>query len=219
MMSKKFLILLNIAAITTMVRAEDQEWSVKDAFPAIVTILAGDNDGTGFIFAKDKESLYIMTAHHVLTGAKTVELRLQGRETPIEGAIRLLHSDQESDIAILKIPRNDYDGPVLKLSLSENADPQKNPTTMIGINFIGEPKTQTCKTLTRLRVQLPGKKPRTMWKVSPAAPKGYSGGPLIQKNNCVIGLCSGRAGQSGYYVVVDNLVQAAKMAKLDKLIQ
>lgn len=65
-----------------------------------VTILADNSIGSGFIYATNGDIAYIVTNHHVVSGAKNYRVVLYN-ETELSAT--LLGSDKKNDIAVLKV--------------------------------------------------------------------------------------------------------------------
>src|SRR5690625_2390612 len=72
--------------------------------------------GSGVIFKKDKKYAYIVTNHHVVEGADTVEVVLNDEST-IEA--KLLGTDLFTDLAVLRVSADEVGEPI-ELGVSEN---------------------------------------------------------------------------------------------------
>ncbi|WP_024891097.1 Do family serine endopeptidase [Luteimonas huabeiensis] len=69
-------------------------------FPGEPGMPRGTSMGTGFIVSADG---YVLTNHHVVAGAESVTVRLQDRR---QFDAKIVGSDEESDVAVLKIEGN-----------------------------------------------------------------------------------------------------------------
>lgn len=138
--------------------------------------------GSGFIISPDG---YILTNNHVIEGAETVDVVLSDG-SKVEG--KIAGTDQQTDIALVKIPGNGYK--VLELGDSENI---KIGSIVIAIgNALGLPGGHT------VSMGVISAKNRPMpWadfifegllQTDAAINPGNSGGPLLDLNGKVIGI-------------------------------
>ena len=108
-------------------KAEDPSAYGNEEMPEVFRRLFGDprqfqmpqqervSGGSGFIVSADG---YVMTNHHVIDGADEINVRLKDRR---EFKAKLIGSDQQSDVALLKIEAKDL--PIAKLGDSSKLKP------------------------------------------------------------------------------------------------
>lgn len=137
--------------------------------------------GSGFIISSDG---YILTNEHVVAGADTIQVTLTGKDKPLPA--KLLGSDQELDLAVLKIEEENL--PFLELGDSDNVRVGEwviaigNPhgldhTVTVGvISAKGRPVTVQDRQYKNLL--------QTDASINP----GNSGGPLINMQGQVVGI-------------------------------
>ncbi|MDZ4730949.1 MAG: DegQ family serine endoprotease [Xanthomonadales bacterium] len=147
--------------------------------------------GSGFIFEKDG---YIITNHHVVDGADQIIVRLADRR---EFEAELIGTDQQSDIALLKIEASNL--PTVKLGHT-NELKQGAWVVAIGSPFNFE------QTVTAGIVSAKGRSTGAQQYVpfiqtDVAINPGNSGGPLLNMNGEVVGINSWiLSGGSGGYI-------------------
>jgi serine protease Do len=142
--------------------------------------------GTGFIFEK---SGYILTNQHVIEGADTIKVAVEGYEQPFTA--KLLGSERELDLAVLKI-ENTKDFPVLPLG---NSDDIRVGEWVIAI---GNPyefeHTVTVGVLSAKErpIDIPEqggtRRYKHLLQTDASINPGNSGGPLLNLNGEVIGI-------------------------------
>lgn len=68
----------------------------------------GQSAGSGVIFDRKEDGLLLLTNHHVIDGARSIQVTFKdGAIVPAE----LLGSDPETDLAVLKLNRSDFNDP------------------------------------------------------------------------------------------------------------
>lgn len=136
--------------------------------------------GSGFIISKDG---YILTNHHVVSGADEVIVRLSSRE---EYKAKLIGSDKSSDVALLKIDGKNL--PTLKFGDS-NKLKVGEWVLAIGSPF-GFDQTVTAGIVSAKGRSLPNENYVPFIQTDVAINPGNSGGPLFNLKGEVIGINS-----------------------------
>lgn len=162
---------------------------------AVITVMNDDDAiGSGFIYKVDNKYAYILTNEHVITGKDKVKISLSN---DIEKEATVLGSDSYLDIAVLRTTKNDIKR-VSTLSSSDKAN--------IGdvVFTIGTPVDKEYKNTVTSGI-LSGKDRGVKTKISNYSNKdivmnvlqidasinsGNSGGPLLNANGEVIGICT-----------------------------
>ncbi len=146
--------------------------------------------GSGFIISEDG---YILTNHHVIDGADEVIVRLNNRD---EYTAKVIGSDKNSDVAVLKIDGNNL--PNLKLGDS-NALKVGEWVLAIGSPF-GFDHTVTAGIVSAKGRNLPGDNYVPFIQTDVAINPGNSGGPLFNMEGEVIGINSQIFSRSGGFM-------------------
>lgn len=136
--------------------------------------------GSGFIISEDG---YILTNHHVITGADEVIVRLSSRE---EYKAKVIGSDKSSDVALIKIDAEDL--PTLKFGDS-NEIKVGEWVLAIGSPF-GFDQTVTAGIVSAKGRSLPNENYVPFIQTDVAINPGNSGGPLFNLEGEVIGINS-----------------------------
>ena len=163
-------------------------------FPEAPEGRGGVSQGTGFLISDDG---YLLTNHHVVDGADTVQVRLSDRR---EFTAEVVGSDEESDVALLKI---DADGlPFLRL-----ADARRTQAGQwviaIGSPF-GLEHSVTAGIVSAVGRSNPyaGQQYVPFIQTDVAINRGNSGGPLLNTSGEVVGINSQIFSNSGGYMGV-----------------
>ena len=136
--------------------------------------------GSGFIISEDG---YILTNHHVISGADEVIVRLANRA---EYVARIIGSDQASDIALLKVEAENL--PVLRFG---NSDDLKVGEWVLAIGSpFGFDHSVTAGIISAIGRSLPSDNYVPFIQTDVAINPGNSGGPLFNLEGEVIGINS-----------------------------
>ena len=159
-----------------------------DAGPQGVSI------GTGFIMSPDG---YVLTNHHVVDGADEVKVRLSDRR---EFTAKVIGSDQQSDVALLKIAATGL--PALRLGDSRQLKPGQW-VVAIGSPF-GLDHSVTAGIVSAVGRSNPYADQRYVpfIQTDVAINRGNSGGPLLNTRGEVVGINSQIFSNSGGYMGV-----------------
>ena len=159
-----------------------------DAGPQGVSI------GTGFIMSPDG---YVLTNHHVVDGADEVKVKLSDRR---EFTAKVIGSDQQSDVALLKIDATGL--PALRLGDSRQLKPGQW-VVAIGSPF-GLDHSVTAGIVSAVGRSNPYADQRYVpfIQTDVAINRGNSGGPLLNTRGEVVGINSQIFSNSGGYMGV-----------------
>jgi serine protease Do len=167
--------------------------------------------GTGFIISGDG---YVLTNHHVVDGADTVTVRLSDRR---EFTAKVIGSDEQSDVALLKIAADDL--PTLRLGDSNQLRPGQW-VVAIGSPF-GLDHSVTAGIVSAVGRSNPYANQRYVpfIQTDVAINRGNSGGPLLNTHGEVVGINSQIFSNSGGYmgvsfaIPIDVAMSAVKQLK------
>ena len=155
--------------------------------------LQGVSLGSGFLVSDDG---YVLTNHHVVDGASTITVRLSDRR---EFKAKLVGSDQQSDIAVLKIEGRGL--PALRMA----ADPVKAGQWVVAIGSpFGLDHSVTAGIVSAVGRSNPYANQQYVpfIQTDVAINRGNSGGPLLNTRGEVVGINSQIFSNSGGYMGV-----------------
>lgn len=192
---------------------------VKDAVVVIETYKKNtlSGTGTGFVYDTDDDYGYIMTNHHVIEDAETINITFSDDS---EATAKVVGSDEYADIAVLKVD---------KASVKSVASIGKSTDTKVGdtVFTIGSPMGKSYRgTVTRgilsgkdrmVSVSIIGSSADWIMNVmqtDAAINPGNSGGPLCNANGEVIGINSMKIVEStiegiGFAIPIEDAVNYA----------
>ncbi|HEV8696008.1 MAG TPA: DegQ family serine endoprotease [Lysobacter sp.] len=150
--------------------------------------------GTGFLISSDG---YVLTNHHVVDGADTVTIKLTDRR---EFKAKVVGSDEQSDVALLKIAANNL--PALHIGDSGRLKPGQW-VVAIGSPF-GLDQSVTAGIVSAVGRANPYADQRYVpfIQTDVAINRGNSGGPLLNTSGEVVGINSQIFSNSGGYMGV-----------------
>ena len=140
------------------------------------------SQGTGFIISADG---YVLTNHHVIEGADELHVQLADRR---ELAAKLIGSDAETDVALLKLDATGL--PTVKLGDSDTLKPGQW-VVAIGSPFgFNHSVTAGIVSATGRSSQMAGQQYVPFIQTDVAINRGNSGGPLLDIEGRVVGINS-----------------------------
>lgn len=149
--------------------------------------------GSGFVYKTDSNYAYVMTNHHVISGAEKVVL-IRSDDKEIEGEV--LGSDEYLDLAVIRIKKSDVID-TAKIGTSEKSKLGDTVFTIgspLGYEYRGTVTDGILSGKNRLvTVSLSGSSNDWVMKVlqtNAAVNPGNSGGPLVNATGEVIGVIS-----------------------------
>jgi serine protease Do len=170
----------------------------------------GFSMGTGFLISNDG---YVLTNHHVVEGADTVTVKLSDRR---EFKAKVVGSDQQSDVALLKIDAKSL--PALRLGDSAHLKPGQW-VVAIGSPF-GLDQSVTAGIVSAVGRANPYADQRYVpfIQTDVAINRGNSGGPLLNTAGEVVGINSQIFSNSGGYMGVSFAIPIdVAMSAVDQL--
>lgn len=167
--------------------------SVDKIYDAVVYIESSKNNksigsGSGFVYKTDDKYGYILTNQHVISGSTEIEI------TNIEGVVseaKLLGGDEYSDIAVLRIDKDDV-LQVAELGSSEEVSLGDTIFTVgspLGKTYMGTVTKGILSGKDRT-VTVSSQFVMEVLQIDAALNPGNSGGPLVNINGEVIGINS-----------------------------
>ena len=153
-----------------------------------------NNTGTGFIYKVDDKYGYVLTNEHVLGAAKDIRLLMASNE---EISAKVLGKDAYLDLAVLQIDKK-YVSMVATIGSSEKmhlGDTVFTVGSPLGINYHGSVTSGILSGKDRMVSTSASNSVNNDWVMrvlqidAPLNP-GNSGGPLLNINGEVVGICS-----------------------------
>ncbi len=204
--ARRFFMFALFASLPPIAAAEGQGQEPArartEAATVRVTSEADRQFGSGVVIAKSKNLSYVLTAQHIVSTAKKVEVKVAGGKTfPAE----VLASSAEGDLAVLRL--NTVPGVPAPLKLAAAG---AKPKTVSSVGWEkGDAPTavdETLKEKTKVRLKRPGETISVAcWEVERKPAPGRSGGPLVDERGLVLGVASGHDGTTGYFIHVDEV--------------
>ena len=173
------------------------------------------NFGSGFIVSPDG---YILTNTHVVSGANNIKVTLNDKR---EYIAKLIGSDQQSDVALLKIDAADL--PVVKVGSPKDLKPGEW-VAAIGAPF-GFDNSVTAGIVSAKGRSLPNENYTPFIQTDVAINPGNSGGPLFNLRGQVVGINSQIYSRSGgfmgisFAIPIDVAMNVAEQLKTNGKVQ
>jgi putative serine protease PepD len=163
---------------------DDVSQIVRQSMPAVITVISGNKQGSGFFVSPDG---LVLTNSHVIE-SQSAQIRFPDGKSV---AAMLLRNDQTKDLALLKA-NTGSNYPTLPMGDSDKAVQGESVIT-IG-SPIGLEGTVTMGIISAIRKAHTGV---TYIQIDAAINQGNSGGPLLNKAGQVIGINTGKPSQPG----------------------
>jgi S1-C subfamily serine protease len=186
----------------------------------------GGDTGSGVIIGRDKGGAYILTANHVVDGAKRVEVRTYSKSSypnpeNIYRSAKVVAVSAEMDLALVRLTTTDEMPGTMRVC-PVKAIPARldSPALSVGCRMGEAPVCQVEKLLGKKALRRPDQDKAVQTWVSARAPKkGRSGGPLLDKRGYLLGICSGAADGKGYYCHIEEIHKFLKRSGVEHLYQ
>lgn len=172
--------------------------SVDKVYDAVVVIesfngSSQESTGSGFFYKVDNEYAYILTNEHILTGT-TIQVTTSTDETD---EAEILGKDAYLDLAVIRVKKK-IAKKIVTLGSSENVNIGDSIFTIgspISINYKGTVTSGIISGKNRMVQTSVGDNKQGNWlmqvlQIDAPINKGNSGGPLLNVNGDVIGICS-----------------------------
>jgi hypothetical protein len=203
----------------------------KELQAAAVTATVGvrnvttEVDGSGALVGRRGPFVYILTAHHVVDRAERVQIsvysaRSYPRADKVYRSAEVIASSPDCDLALLRLATRDALPDGLDICPAAQAPEGKDfPVLSVG----GGPEAPTCSAEAvkdRRRVRKGTEEGATLcWETGGAPTAGRSGGPLLDRQGRLIGVCSGANDGKGYYAHLDEIHRFLKRNGMKSLLE
>jgi S1-C subfamily serine protease len=185
-----------------------------------------DVDGSGVIVGKKGPFVYILTAHHIASKSKDLEVRtfsLASYPNPqrvYRSAVVLAETSDFRDLALIRLTTNDPMPGSLSLCPGRLVPREKGFQALtVGCS---EGKAPTCLVDSVAGMKLVRRedadKALPFWEVDRRHRQGRSGGPIVDKAGYLLGVCSGTNRDKTYFCHTEEIRAFLKENGLDSLL-
>jgi S1-C subfamily serine protease len=163
-------------------------------------------EGSGVLVGQSGPFAYVLTAHHLVDGAKGLEVHTFSvnsypKAAKVYRTAKVVAGAKVQDLALVQVPTRDKLPGVVQLCPARRAPRGRGFAALtVGCRAGKPPRCLVVKVAGKKRIRRPGEKEATAaWEVSPAPEPGRSGGPLLSKEGYLLGVASGASDEKGYF--------------------
>lgn len=182
----------SVVTITSNIEGEQQFFNFSMPYE-------GTGAGTGILFSETDSNYYIVTNAHVIDGAKSVQVSIEGSDEKFSA--KLVGKDSDADLAVITITKADVkragiDNVVLA-SFGDSDSMQVGDVVLAIGNSLGDGNTVTNGILSskEKEITIDGKT-LTVLQTNAAINQGNSGGPLVNLKGEVVGINTAKLSQA-----------------------
>lgn len=181
--------------------------------------------GSGVIVLAERGQYHILTARHVAGPEDSIRVLTYSsdsgdkpRHTFYERACKVMGAAKGADdLAVICVVAGKPAPGVVSICPKKKATRETTiPVLLAGMNAAGAPEFKQMDA-TKRKVRLPGQGLLTLWSVDKEQEKGWSGGPLVDQQGRLVGICSGRSEGKGYFCTLEQIHQMLYDTALDWL--
>jgi S1-C subfamily serine protease len=175
---------------------------------------ASKGEGSGVVVKYARGIAYILTAAHVVPAVPhgdevtiTFFPKTDARDAPpndVKGTIKERMVNE--DLAVIEVALKEAPPSVAPLCPRDVAPPKTltapQPVLAVGIGTLGAPEANVDRVRAHKLIKKPDDSEAFHWEADQVQPIGKSGGPLLDKEGRVIGICTGTMNKKGYYLSI-----------------
>jgi S1-C subfamily serine protease len=190
------------------------------AIPACLRVVGKDGSfGTAFVVGHKDGYAYILTAAHVVPTGVSYEFQTFTRDShPLlakahQEGIQTLFREEKPDVALVRVKLKKGEDPLPELKLAGPGQrPKRFPFAAVSVGGpFGSAPVARAEQVTSKYLKLTGERPDGLfWQTAAKPEKGRSGGPLLDAEGRVIGICAAFKGEKGYFTHHDEILAALK---------
>lgn len=211
---------LHPAVARDAVLSADAQWRT---IPACLRVVGKDGSfGSAFVIGHKGNDAYVLTAAHVVSGFRGEFQSFTPASHPLAAEVyhdyEVLFREEKPDIALVRVRVKENRLPELKLA-GPGQRPKRFPFAAVSVGgpFGGAPAARA-ETVLGKYLKLDRDRPEGLfWQVAKPPDKGRSGGPLLDAEGRVIGICAADMGEKGYFTHHDEILAALKARGYDWL--
>jgi S1-C subfamily serine protease len=170
--------------------------------------------GSGVLLGNGGPNVYVLTASHVVAGAREVDVEVFStssypRPAKVYRSAEVVGRSRERalDLALIRFSASDFLGEKLQLG-QQKSYPPSFAAISVGCSAGGPP---SCSVETVVGARLARREgqqnPVLYWETKERTARGRSGGPLLDARGRLIGLCCGSNEEAGYYCHIEDIVR------------
>jgi S1-C subfamily serine protease len=171
-----------------------------------------DHGGTGTLIHRDGPFVYVLTVNHAVKTVKQANVQLFStdlyrRIDKQYRGVEVIARNEGSDLALLRIVTRDALPALLPLCPPEKAPAAGGFAALTVGCSDGKPPTCELREVAAKKLVQRPRAPKQVWcwETTEEQAQGRSGGPLLDTQGRVIGVCGGRNDGKGYYYHADEI--------------
>lgn len=190
----------------------DSQWRAIEASPRIVDRTREGGTGSSVIVGVKDGFAYALTAAHVVRDSSKLDaeffLRDRSGSSHTVTGVLVLAKNPAADLALLQIPLGPATPKPPVLKLAEPGNRPKHypvPVLSVGCDDGFSARCHEDQLLAKRFVRRPEKRVAFFWETRNASVHGRSGGPLLDQDLKVIGICAANRNDRGYFGHIDEI--------------
>jgi S1-C subfamily serine protease len=181
---------------------------------------ATGSSGSGVVVGTKEGFVYILTAAHVVTTKSRPDVETFSIASLPKPASKrekgdVVYRAADSDLALLRFAADKTQWTTATLAPPPKPDGKPEKAWVVGCELGGEPRLTAVSITGKKLVRQAGGASAFFWQANGEGVSGRSGGPLLDGDGRIIGICSGTQDRLSYYSHPDEIRAAIRAAKLD----